>query len=140
MENLARYIIRVSFSQERMTCGMRAKLFINPKTLSKQKLSMRWSGWLPCVPIYQTGVMTRPQDHTPHIVSPICSLKIITTTMMDSNQEAEIINTTKRMVRKIPMKSCSLSISSNMNFSAHYKSHHLVVYAHLKISCNTSQE
>jgi hypothetical protein len=32
---------------------------------------------------------------------------INTTTIKDTNQKAEIINTTKRMVRKIPMKSCS---------------------------------
>jgi hypothetical protein len=42
-----------------------------------------------------------------YIVSPFCPLKINTTTIKDTDQEAEIINTTKRMVSKIPMKSCS---------------------------------
>jgi hypothetical protein len=32
----------------------------------------------------------------PHLVFSICSLKVYTTTIMDTNQEAEIINTTER--------------------------------------------
>ena len=38
--------------------------------------------------------------HTLHVVSPICSLKIIPTTIKDTYQKAEIINTTLETVEK----------------------------------------
>jgi hypothetical protein len=37
---------------------------------------------------------------------------LIPTTIKDTDQKAEIINTTKRMVRKIPVESCSCLLSS----------------------------
>jgi hypothetical protein len=40
-------------------------------------------------------MITRPQYHTPHIVSPICSLKINTTTIDNQKWKGEIFNTTE---------------------------------------------
>ena len=41
--------------------------------------------------------------HLPHIVCQVLCGKVDTTTINLINQKAEIINTTERMVRKIPM-------------------------------------
>jgi len=45
------------------------------------------------------GMMSRTQCHTPYLVSPICPLKIKTTTIKDIIQKGEIINTTKRILQ-----------------------------------------
>ena len=60
MENLARYIIPASFSQESRQrrdsiCQNRQRWFTGRKTELKKRVSMLWSGWPPCVPISRTG-------------------------------------------------------------------------------------
>jgi len=55
MENLARYVVRASYSQERMTC-----ISEDPRSSSDQKMGetrkplTRWSGWRPCVSMFRT--------------------------------------------------------------------------------------
>ncbi len=49
----------------------------------------------------------------PYLVSHLCPLKFNITTIKDTSQKAEIINTTERMVHKTPMisSSCLLQVS-----------------------------
>jgi len=55
MENLARYIIRASFSQERMQhLEQEGKLSIGPKTARTKRHSPRWNGLRPCVRTFPT--------------------------------------------------------------------------------------
>jgi hypothetical protein len=54
MENLARYIIRASFSQERMTyLRDGSKVVYQSKDSKQTKTFDRWSGWLPCAVMSQ---------------------------------------------------------------------------------------
>jgi hypothetical protein len=56
MENLARYIIRASFSQERMQyLDQGGRSFIHPRTARRPKTSRHWNGWPRCVRISRTG-------------------------------------------------------------------------------------
>jgi hypothetical protein len=56
MENIARYIIPASFSQERMQyLAEPSKLFTGQKTEPRKSFSMLWNGWPPCVPSFRTG-------------------------------------------------------------------------------------
>ena len=56
MENLARYIIRACFSQERMQhLDQRGRSFIHPRTARQPRSSRRWNGWPPCVRTSRTG-------------------------------------------------------------------------------------
>ena len=48
------------------------------------------------VGLWEVKCRPPPKIHPPHIVSPICPLRINTTTIKDTNQKAEIINTTER--------------------------------------------
>ncbi len=55
MENLARYIIRASFSQDRMTyIPEESKVLYRSKDGKKENIFDPWSGWQPCVPMSQT--------------------------------------------------------------------------------------
>ena len=64
------------------------------------------------------GMMSRTQCHTPYLVSPICPLKIKTTTIKDTDQEVEIINTTKETVEKPPSSDLTIpSTIMNINYS-----------------------
>ena len=50
-ENLARYIVRASFSQERMTYAQDQSRFSTGARIERMKGSLtRWNGWRPCVP------------------------------------------------------------------------------------------
>jgi hypothetical protein len=61
MENLAQYIIRASFSQERMQyLAEPSKVFTGRKTEPGKRSSMPWSGWPLCSPTCQTGGADSP--------------------------------------------------------------------------------
>jgi len=55
MENLARYVVRASFSQERMTYLPDESQVLYDLRMEKTRRSlMRWSGSPPCVPMFPT--------------------------------------------------------------------------------------